>query len=461
MRKVDKRKKAKLRRLQNIKNRERNKINIKSKKTKLNDKRNSSNLKNEKNPRNINKNNYKNNHYVPIWYQERFFTTDQKNRKLFYLKFFPDKFIDSNGGVHYEKDVTSRFPNSCFCEEDLYTLNIGNIENHEIEKYFFGKIDSDGRKAVKYFNDFTHPSVNGKAFQSMILYMSTQKLRTPKGLDWLSSKFGRNKHGVLNAMLRLRSLHGSAWTECVWQIADASKSNTKFIISDHPVTVYNRVCGPRSQRCRESRDPEIWLNGTHTIFPLSLDKVLILTNLSWVRNPYQSETSIRPNPNPWRGAIFKFTDVQTSRYLSEQEVCEINYIIKKRAFRFIAAAKEEWLYPEKKIKSTEWNSYGYGYLLMPDPRPVNIGGQIYIGYKDGTSDAFDEYGRKPWQKDFKKESDNNKETNTLYRFKGEFARLFGPYRRGLTFEAMHLDKEKDSDDFHSYHLGLEKKRYKK
>lgn len=24
-------------------------------------------------------------------------------------------------------------------------------------------------------------------------------------------------------------------------------------------------------------------NGTHTIFPLSLDKVLILTNLSWVR----------------------------------------------------------------------------------------------------------------------------------------------------------------------------------
>ena len=111
--------------------------------------------------------------------------------------------------------------------------------------------------------------------------MSTQKLRTPKGLGWLSKRAGttdRNK--ILSFMIKLRQLNCAIWTECIWLIADASQSNTKFIISDHPVTVYNRRCGPRSQWCRDFEDPDISFHGTHTIFPLSLDKILILTNLS-------------------------------------------------------------------------------------------------------------------------------------------------------------------------------------
>ena len=64
------------------------------------------------------------------------------------------------------------------------------------------------------------------------------------------------------------------------------------------------------------------------MFPLSLDRILILTNLSWVRNPYQSETRLRPNPNPLRSAIFSMLDIQTERRLSEQEVRQINFIIK-------------------------------------------------------------------------------------------------------------------------------------
>lgn len=221
------------------------------------------------------------------------------------------------------------------------------------------------------------------------------------------------------------------------------------------MTVYNRECGPRSQRCRGYNDPEIWLHGTHTIFPLSFNKILILTNLSWVRNPYQSPVKQRPNPNPLRGAIFNFMDIQTLRYLSEQEVREINFIIKSRALRYIAAGKEEWLYPDRYVSKSNWNYYGDGYLLMPDPRSINLGGEIAIGHWDGTASWYDAYGRRPWQPEYGKES-GGQESNTLYRFKGEFARLYGPYRRGRAFNFASLDQEKDDDEFHQYHLILEK-----
>jgi hypothetical protein len=38
------------------------------------------------------------------------------------------------------------------------------------------------------------------------------------------------------------------------------------------------------------------------------------------------------------------------------------------------------------------------------------------------------------------------------------ARMFGPYRRGRTFEFGQLSEEIDSDEFHRYHLSLEKTR---
>ena len=84
------------------------------------------------------------------------------------------------------------------------------------------------------------------------------------------------------------------WSECVWQTADPTNSPTKFIISDHPVTVYNRGCFPGSEYAEGLRIPiSEWLRAMHT-FPLAIDKVLILTNLPWVRNPYQREHTLRP-----------------------------------------------------------------------------------------------------------------------------------------------------------------------
>ncbi|MEK7507346.1 MAG: DUF4238 domain-containing protein [Patescibacteria group bacterium] len=403
---------------------------------------------------------YKNHHYVPQWYQKKFMLPGE--HELFHLDLKPETFMDPRGITHTRKALKRQGSKKCFVQDELYTTKVQGIEIKDIEKYFFGEIDTKGRPAVEYFEGFDYPLKDwGTSLEDVVLYMSTQKLRTPKGLSFLSNKIGSiNKDNILRSMLRLRQLHSAIWMECVWLIADASQSDTKFIVSDHPVTVYNRECGPRSQWCRESNDPEIWLQGTYTIFPLSIDKVLILTNLSWVRNPYQSGIKPRPNPNPFRNAIFKFTDVQVRRQLSEQEVREINFIIKSRAARYIAAAKEEWLYPEKYASKSDWNKYGHGYLLMPDPRSIHWGGTIMWGGGPGGPGAMDEYGRLPGDPDFEAETIKGKEYETLPWFQGEFAALFGPNRRGRCMQALTIENERDSDDFHQYHLGLQKKKYK-
>jgi hypothetical protein len=97
---------------------------------------------------------------------------------------------------------------------------------------------------------------------------------------------------------------------------------------------------------------------------------------------------------------------------------------------------------------------------MPDPRPINLGGEIFIGYRDGRSTSFDAYGRRPWQSGYDEESKGLKEGPSLDAFKGEFARLFGPYRRSRAFGHGDMDKERDDDDFHDYHLSLEAKQKK-
>jgi len=404
---------------------------------------------------------YKNHHYVPQWYQKKFMLPGE--HELFYLDMKPGSFIDSRGITHAKKSVWRQGSKKCFVEEDLYTAKIRGIENRDIEKYFFGAIDRKGRPATEYFESFSYPFRKywGTSLQDILLYMSAQKLRTPKGIEWLSNQIrANNRENILRVMVSLSQLHCAIWMECVWLIADASKSKTKFIISDHPVAVYNRECGSRSQWCRNYNDPDIRFHGTHTIFPLSIDKILILTNLSWVRNPYQSAIKLRPNPNYFRGAIFKFTDVQIMRNLDEQEVREINFIIKSQSLRYIAAAKEEWLYPNKYISKSNWNTFGNGYLLMPDPRSIHCGGEIMWGNTDGTSGAMDEYGRLPYDPDYSKETKSHSENHSLQWFQGEFAKLVGPYRRGRSFQGMRIDSEKDDEEFHNYHLSLQRKKYK-
>jgi 3-deoxy-D-arabino-heptulosonate 7-phosphate (DAHP) synthase len=78
----------------------------------------------------------------------------------------------------------------------------------EHRKAFFGQIDDNGSRAVEYIAALHNSSFNGDAFQHLMMYMSTQKLRTPKGLEWLKLKFKTNeKNKVLTGLVMLRKLY--------------------------------------------------------------------------------------------------------------------------------------------------------------------------------------------------------------------------------------------------------------
>jgi len=397
---------------------------------------------------------YKHNHYVPVWYQRRFLRPEQS--RYWRLDMKPET---GGSGAHRftRRDLHEWSPERVFAEDDLYTTQWGTVSNTDIEQFFFGKLDNDAAGHLDYFVNFAHPSANEKAFHGLMTYMSVQKLRTPKGLAFLmNAGQATEKNLTLLILQEIRNLFCAIWTECVWQIADASQSPTKFIVSDHPVTVYNRACPPLSEHCRGYNDPDIRLAATHTIFPLSSNKLLILTNRSWLRNPYQKETGVRPNPKMLRTAMFNFTDIQTGRVLSEDEVLMVNYIIKRRAYRYIAAAEKNWLYPERAVTSDHWKKLGDGYLLMPEPRLEFMGGDVVIGYKGGGGDAFGVYGHRPWQNGYKDARRERRETEALDRFQAEWALLKGAKYTATCYNFGRLVSE-DSEGAMERHRAVLKK----
>lgn len=384
---------------------------------------------------------YSNNHYVPKWYQRRFIPAAKADRELYLLDLKPERFRDGRDVRRHHKILRRTGTRRCFAVENLYTTRFGGIESHELERVFFGEVDRRGKEAVEFFAQFDHDRVSGDALENLMLYMSTQKLRTPKGLDWLAAQAGAQRRGeVLEHLTTLRSLYGAIWAECVWQIADASESETKFIVSDHPVTVYNRSCAPGNPLwCKGANDPDIRLQATHTLYPLSSQRLLILTNRSWACNPHRPPVEPRANPDLFRGAMFNFLEIQTRRSLSDQEVLKINSIIKRRAYRYIGAGCEEWLYPERHVKCS-WRSVGDQHLLMPDPRSLHPGAEITVGYASGATEAMDTFGRRPGDHQFGQEARSADEIEAHMRWCDEFERLFGEGRRGVSWEDRNLER---------------------
>jgi hypothetical protein len=72
----------------------------------------------------------------------------------------------------------------------------------------------------------------------------------------------------------------------VREIVSAENSEVKFIASDHPVTVYNHAVLPDALMCQYPNDPA--LKASQTIFPLTRDFCLILTNLEYAQKPATS-----------------------------------------------------------------------------------------------------------------------------------------------------------------------------
>lgn len=398
---------------------------------------------------------YKNNHYVPQWYQEGFIPEDEPVRNLFYLDLKPDTFVAPNGRVVTDKAVKIKGPSRCFAEDDLYTRWFGDERNTQVEDIFFGKIDRDAVRSLRYFENFDHTNIDYDAYRNMMPYLGSQRVRTPRGMDWISKETGiTDKSQLLEVMAFMRNHYSAVWSECIWQIADADLSETKFIISDNPITVYNKEIGTHNRTWdRDRSDPDPTLMGSHTIFPLSMNKVLILTHPGWAKNPYQNGMRRRPNINPYRPTVFNYLEIQIDRHLTEEEVRQVNFIMKSKAQRYVAAYKEEWLYPETYVNPADWKSFGDGILFLPDPRSLNMGGDIFMGFNDGTYYAQNQWGQMP-----DRVAPSQAEWDGLHRTQGLFAHKFGPKRRGRAFDFATLEPEEDTPSMHEYHLSKYKPR---
>lgn len=69
----------------------------------------------------------------------------------------------------------------------------------------------------------------------------------------------------------------------------------------------------------------------------------------------------------------------------------INRILKAGARRFVAASDTAWLEPDK-LSSEPWECLGK-ILQPPSDELWHFGGEIYVGYKDGSSHYQDQFGR--------------------------------------------------------------------
>ena len=111
----------------------------------------------------------------------------------------------------------------------------------------------------------------------------------------------------------------------------------------------------------------------------------------------------------------------------------LNLVIKSRAYRFIAAGKEEWLYPEREGRAT-WREIADSALFMPDPRPLTPNAETIIGYAGGATDAMDAYGRLPGQPGYTEEMTSEEEWGPLRRWQTEFKERFGSELRGAPWD---------------------------
>jgi hypothetical protein len=295
----------------------------------------------------------------------------------------------SNKTVYSQKWQTAA---QRFYEKDLYSTFFGEEVNDEIEQKLFGPIDDNGSKAIRAFLTDDQSQWH-HSFQDLFAYLDAQKLRTPKGLDWIASKYPElNQHQLMMEMQALRSMHCTIWSEGVRELVSAEDSDIKFIVSDHPVTIYNHACTPESELCAYPNDPDISLNGSQTIFPLDKNRCLILTNLDYAQDPgHTNPIKQRINATRIRRSMVKTIEFIHSRKLSAADVTKINHIIKSRSQSSVAAGKEEWLYPEKEL-TCDWSDIKE-VLAPPSNELYKFGGELYARFEDGSVYYQDAYGR--------------------------------------------------------------------
>ena len=330
------------------------------------------------------------NHYVPKWYQKGFILGSRGTLHRLDLD-APARHLPDGRKVPGQ-DVQLRAPKRCFVQQDLYTTRIGRMINDEVERFLFGPIDTTGALAVRAFAGNDYQAIHNR-FQSFFGYLDAQKLRTPKGLDWIDIRYPNlTQLDLMVEMQRLRNMHCTMWVECVREIVSAEQSDVKFIVADHPVSAYNAACPPESPMCRYPDDPPILLNGTQTIFALDANHCLILTNLEYAKDPGGVDLLAQRQSARYTGStLVRTNSMIRTRSITPNEVVLVNTLLKARSRRFLAAYEREWLFPERS-NTVPWKDIGK-VLLPPSDELWDFGGEIFVGHKDGSTSYRDPFGR--------------------------------------------------------------------
>jgi hypothetical protein len=331
----------------------------------------------------------RNNHYVPQWYQERFLTDG--GRTLFYLDLSPPIFTRRDGGKNTGRSLFDSPTSRAFVQRDLYSTFFGTAVNDEIERQLFGDIDTRGADAVRALSGLDKAAWHSH-FKTFFEYIDIQKLRTPKGLEWLKRQYPElSQNELMLEMQGIRFLNCTIWTTGVREIVSAGNASVKFIITDHPVTIYNYAAPPADLGCDQTDDPAIAWKGSQTIFPLGPDHCLILTNLEYAKNPDVNPLENRTFARNFHPTMVSTIDFIRSRELDDQQVSEINFILKARSERYIAAGREAWLYPEKTVKKS-WKELRET-LRPPETELHLFGGEMFAKFDSGHVHYQDEFGR--------------------------------------------------------------------
>jgi hypothetical protein len=377
-------------------------------------------------------------HYVPRWYQKRFLPPGQ--HKLFYLDLYPETIVQ-DGVPHQRRALRQLGPASCFFQPDMYTLRFGSQTTDRMEREFFGAIDDRGHKAVAYFAGFSEVAEGTRtAFNTLPPYMGAQRFRTPRGLDelkYLAAARPGDQNAALNALRAVFQSYATMWAEGVWEVVRARRSPTKLIVSDDPVTFYCKHVFP--SEWKYPNDVSLLQIGTRTIFPLGMEACLIITHLQLTRNPWATPTEHRANARFYGRTLIDMRRVQFGRELEEDEVLRINYILKRRAARYVAAAEEAWLYPEQQATTTEWTKLDDDWFLLPHLWKIPFTSEIMMGFNDGTVWASDEYGRHPGNPAFREKRLHEEEWFTHQLAEREWAKK----RAGKS--AAHIDAREVTD----------------
>ena len=288
-----------------------------------------------------------------------------------------------------------------FFEQDLYSTFFGVEVDDEIEKKLFGDIDRRGADAIRAFCSDDQRAWH-QHFEDLFEFLDIQKLRTPKGLAWLRQQYpeigrldemlpGVAQNQLMLEMQSIRMLNVTTWTAGVREIVSAERAGVKFILSDHPVTVYNHALPPSDARNRYPGDPATALKGSQTLFPLGPDHLLILTNLEYAKDPAARPAAKKTFARNYQSTLVSTIEFIKTRCLTDDQVAEVNFVIKARANRYVAGSHREDLYPERAVTKS-WADLRETFL-PPANEFYRFGGEMFARFENGDVHYQDEFGR--------------------------------------------------------------------